>query len=128
MAWKSVVEGMELEDLRGDRRSAESVEKYMVSKNAVYFEGKYLPLSQIQNLCVHPSVYRPKSCCGRGVPVFKIKIEYGAEKPVVLMVEREKNANRMVEAICAGNPAVQVLDYVDPHTGEKPSHLHSGSM
>ena len=128
MAWKSIIEGLELEDVRGDRRGAESVEKYTVSKQAVYFEGKYLPLSQIRSLCIHPSVYRPQSCCGRGVPVFKIKIEYGAEKPLLLMVEREKNANRMVELLCMGNPAIRVEEYVDPHTGEKPSHLHAGIM
>ena len=128
MAWKSLVDGLEIEDVRGDRRRSESIEKYNVSSRAVYFEGKYLPVSRIQSLCIHPSVYRPRSCCGRGVPVFKVKIEHGEEKPLILMLEREKNANRMVEAIIAANPGVRMEEYVDPSTGEKPGRIQSGVM
>ncbi len=128
MAWKCIVEGKELADVRADRRASESIEKYNVSKNAVYFEGQYLPASLITSLRVQPSVYRPQTCCGRGVPVFKIKVEYGAEKPLILMVEREKNADRIVKALTAANPAIEIEAYVDPHTGEKPERLQSGIM
>ena len=128
MAWKCIVEGKELADERADRRTSESVEKYKVSQNAVYFEGQYLPASQIRSLRVQPSVYRPQTCCGRGVPVLKIKVEYGAEKPLILMVEREKNADRIVKALTAANPAIEIETYVDPVTGEKPERLQSGIM
>ncbi len=114
MAWISFVEGKELPDVRADRRVAESVEKYAVSPNAVYFEGQYLPLSEITSLRVQPSVYRPQACCGRGVPVFKLKLEYGADKPLILMVEREKSAQKLAAGICAGNPAVVVEEYANP--------------
>ena len=120
MAWKCIVEGKELPDEREDRRRSESMEKYRVSSKAVYFEGQYLPLSEIRSLRVQPSVYRPQCCCGRGVPVFKIKLEYGAEKPLILMVEREKSAERIAAAITAGNPAVVVEEYADPNGEEKP--------
>ena len=126
MAWKCIVEGKELADVRADRRSSQGIEKYSVSANAVYFEGQYLPLALITNLRVQPSVYRPQACCGRGVPVFKIKLDYGTEKPLILMIEREKNAEKMAAAICAGNPSVVVEEYVDPHTGEKPDRAASG--
>lgn len=128
MAWKCIVEGKELPDERADRRGSESIEKYNVSKNAVYFEGKYLPLSEITSLRVQPSVYRPQSCCGRGVPVFKIKLDYGAQSPLILMVEREKSAEKLAAAICAGNPAVVREEYVDPNTGEKKTRLSEGVM
>lgn len=123
MAWKCLVEGMELADERADRRSSKSIEKYNISANAVYFDGQYLPLSKITLLRVQPSVYTPQGCCGRGIPVLKIKLDYGAEKPAILMVEHEKNAEKLVAAIKAGNPAVTVEEYVDPHTGEKPARL-----
>ncbi len=115
MAWKPYVDGKELPDVRADRKAAESVEKYAVSNNAVYFEGQYLPFSLITSLRVQPSVYCPQGCCGRGVPVFKIKLEYGADKPLILMVEREKNAEKMSAAIRAGNPAVVVEEYTGPN-------------
>ena len=128
MAWTCIVEGKAFADERADRKTAEGIEKYMVSQKAVYFEGKYLPISEITSLRVQPSVYRPQSCCGRGVPVFKIKLDYGAEKPLILMVEREKSAQKLAAAICAANPAVVVEEYVDPNSGEKPTRLNAGIM
>ena len=115
MAWKCLVQGKELADERADRRAAEGVEKYKVSKNAVYFEGQYLPCAAITALRVQPSLYYPQCCCGRGVPVFKIRIDYGAEKPAILMVEREQNAQKIAAAILAANPAVKVEEHADPN-------------
>ncbi len=98
MAWRSITE-KEIEDVKADKRSAKGVEKYMISKNAVYFEGNYLPISQIQSVSIHDSTYNPNCCCGRGIPVKKLKIEYGAEKPLLLMVESDRNANRIYDLI-----------------------------
>ena len=114
MAWECIAEGKGLSDERADRKNARGVEKYLVSQNAVYFEGKYLPFSLITALRVQPSVYQPRGCCGRGVPVFKMRLDYGAEKPLVLMLEKEKNAEKLAAAICAANPAVRVEEYVEP--------------
>lgn len=118
MAWNCIVEGKELADVRADRRDSESVEKYRISKNAVYFEGQYLPTALITSLRAQPSLYYPQCCCGRGVPVFKIRLDYGAEKPLILMVEREKSVEKIVAAIRAANPAVTVEEYVDPNKAE----------
>ena len=118
MAWKCLVEGKELEDVRADRRQSESVEKYRISKNAVYFEGNYLPLSAVTALRSQPSLYYPQCCCGRGVPVFKLRLDYGADKPLILMVEKEKSAQLLTQAICAGNPAVVVEEYRNPNAGD----------
>ena len=128
MAWKCIVEGKELPDVRADRKEAGRVEKYGLSKNAVYFEGQYLPFAEIKVLRAQPSLFFPQCCCGRGIPVTKIRMDYGAEKPVILMLERENSADRIVAAIRAANPAVVVEEYVDPHTGEKPERPSSGLL
>lgn len=98
MGWQSITE-KEITDVKADKKSAKSFEKYMVSQSAVYFEGKYLPISDIQSVSIHDSTYNPHCCCGRGIPVKKLKIEYGAEKPLLLMLEKDKNAQRMAELI-----------------------------
>ena len=98
MGWYSITEN-EIADVKADKKTAKGVEKYMVSKNAVYFEGKYLPISQIQSVSIHDSVYNPNCCCGRGIPVKKLKIEYGADKPLLLMLEKEANARKLAEMI-----------------------------
>ena len=118
MAWKCVVEGKELPDVRGDRKASERVEKYNLSPSAVYFEGQYLPFTQITALRAQPSLYYPQCCCGRGIPVTKIRLDYGAEKPVILMLEREKNAEKIAAAIRAANPGVIVEDCADPNNNK----------
>ena len=106
MGWYSITEN-EIADVKADKKTAKGVEKYMVSKKAVYFEGKYLPISQIQSVSIHDSVYNPHCCCGRGIPVKKLKIEYGADKPLLLMLEKEANARKLAEMIeDAGKGAV----------------------
>ena len=80
-----------------------SLTKYMISEKAVYFEGKYLPISRIRNARIQPSFYYPNHSCGKGIPVFKIRLDYGEERPLVLMVERKSSADRIVDKICAAN-------------------------
>ncbi len=98
MSWQSITKN-EIEDVKADKKSAKSVEKYMVSENAIYFEGKYLPISDIREVTIHDSVYSPHCCCGRGIPVKKLKIEYGDENPLLLMLEKDKNAQKMADMI-----------------------------
>ena len=98
MGWTSITE-KEIEDVKSDKKTATRVEKYMISDNAIYFEGRYLPISQIQSVSIHDSTYNPHCCCGRGIPVKKLKIEYGADKPLILMLEKEANAVKMAEMI-----------------------------
>ena len=95
--WKCIVPGYEIEDVKLDRKDSVRIEQYRVSKNAVYFSGQYLPLSCIKDVAVLESSYTPGMSCGKGIPVFKIRIEYGAEKPLVLMVEKKKNVDAMME-------------------------------
>ncbi len=99
MAWDCMIPQNEIEDIKADRKSAKRVEKYMVSGRALYFEGKYLPLESVESVSIHDSVYNPHCCCGRGIPVKKLKIEYGAEKPLILMVEKDSNAKKLAELI-----------------------------
>lgn len=99
------------------------MEKYNISEHAVYFEAYYLPIAEIKSVRVQPSVYRPNHSCGRGLPVFKVRMDYGGEKPAVLMLEKEANAERIISKICAANPSVTVEEYLDPRTGEKPEKI-----
>ncbi len=99
MAWECIISGKEIEDVKADKKSAKGVEKYMISARALYFDGKYLPLKSVESVSIHDSVYNPHCCCGRGIPVKKLKIEYGAEKPLILMVEKDSNAKKLAELI-----------------------------
>ena len=108
MSWKSIIADREIEDVKQDRRASTSVEQYKVSGQAVYFKGEYLPISEIESLRVQSSTYSPNCCCGKGIPVFKIRVDYGDEKPLVLMLEKEKNVEKMVSIITSVKPDITV--------------------
>ena len=97
LEWECIVQGKEIENVKQDRKHSKRIERYEVSENAIYFEGKYLPVSLIKSMRSQPSAYRPHGCCGIGIPVFKIRVEYGAEKPLVLVIEQRGYEHYSVE-------------------------------
>jgi hypothetical protein len=123
LKWKCIVPGKEIENVKQDRRNSKRIERYEVSENAIYFEGKYLPVSQIKSVRSQPSAYRPHGCCGIGIPVFKIRVDYGAEKPLVLTVEREEKVEELLNLVCTSNPDITMEYYLSPHTGLKPEKI-----
>ena len=115
--WKSILADVTIDDVKSDRKDSKRVEMYYISQNAIYFQGKYLPLSEIKSVCVFPSVYRPHHSSGKGLPAFKLKIDYNRDKPLVLLFERERNANRAAVLINGRNPRVRIDRWVNPLTG-----------
>ena len=122
-AWKCVAEGSEIADVQKDRESCVMIESYDLSEKAVYFKGCYLPYSQIKSVRSQPSAVRFRGGAGIGIPVFKIRLDYGAERPVVLTVEEKDNVDKIIRMICAGNRDTTLEYYVNPHTGLRPEKI-----
>lgn len=100
MSWECIIPGNEIEDVKVDKKGAKRVEQYIVSDNALYFEGKYLPLNLIESVSIHDGVYKLHCCCGSGgLPVKELKIKYGTDKPLILMVEKDKNAQKLADML-----------------------------
>lgn len=123
MGWSCILLGKEIDEIKTDRKKAKRFERYDISDKAVYFQGQYLPVSEIKSIRLQPSVYRPNHCCGIGLPVFKIRLEYGGERPVVLAIESEEKANAAVDMICRANPDIVMEYYLDPCTGLRPEKV-----
>lgn len=122
--WECVVKGSEIEDVKQDRKSTVMIEGYDFSEKAVYFEGRYLPFAQIKSVRSQPSSIRIRGGgCGIGLPVFKVRLDYGAERPVVLTVEEKDSADKIINLICAGNRDTTLEYYLDPHTGLRPEKI-----
>ena len=114
--WECVVEGSEIEDVKTDREGSVIIEGYDFSEKAVYFEGRYLPFSQIKSVRSQPSAIHIRGGgCGIGLP--------GAEHPVVLVVEDKDNVDEIINRICRGNRDTTLEYYVDPHTGLRPEKI-----
>ena len=108
MAWSSMVPGQDIENLKEDRKASIGIEQYKVSAKAIYTKGKYLPLSAITNIKMQRSTYTPSCACGKGIPVFKIRVDYGIDKPMIMMIEKEKNAEKMLSMISEACPDIKV--------------------
>ena len=114
MAWICADPDYALEDVKKDRRGARFIEKYGFSEKAVYDGGKYLPFCRILSVRLQPSFYYPGHCCGSGIPVMKVRLDYGKEKPFVLMMEREGNAQKAISMIRAANPEAVMEEIQTP--------------
>ena len=86
-----------------------------------------VPGSEIENVKQDrkhsKSAYRPHGCCGIGIPVFKIRVEYGMEKPVVLLIEQEEKVEELLDLVCKSNPGIVIEYYLSPHTGLRPEKI-----
>ena len=74
MAWECIIPEKAIEDVKKDKKGAKRVEQYLVSENALYFEGKYLPLNLIESVSIH-------------------------DRPLILMVEKDKNAQKLADML-----------------------------
>ena len=110
MAWKSMIPGCDIEDIKADRRRAKSIEQYKVSESALYVKSEYIPISQITGVHIQHSFYTPSCSCGKGIPVFKIRLDCGTDKPVVLMLEKEKNVEKMISMISGEGERIMIND------------------
>ena len=108
MGWTCAVQGGEIEDTALDRRRADRIERYAVSRKAVYFDGRYLPLARIACARFGRSVYRPHHCCGIGLPVYRIRLDCPGSEPVFLVLELESSLKSLLERIREANPAAIV--------------------
>ena len=108
MAWKSMIPGQEIPNIKDDRKTSVGIEQYKVSAAAIYSKGEYLPVSAIKEIKMQQSTYTPACACGKGIPVYKLRIDYGMEKPMVLMIEKEKNAEKLLSVISETRPDIRI--------------------
>lgn len=109
MGWKSLIADVAAFDPKTDIKSAEKVEQYRVSKLAVYLPGnEYIPLECVSKIRVRESMMTTKGCCGLSIPVFKVILDYGAERPKGLMCEKEVNAGKLAGLIQKARPDLTI--------------------
>lgn len=107
MAYKSLVEGLEIEDPKTDRKNSISIDRYNVGAKAIYIDhfpnDFYIPYAAISKVWYQSSQYNTIGCCGKGIPVFVVCVMYndGVDlcKIQKYMLEKSADAEKMVELI-----------------------------
>ena len=112
MAWAPYLEGRIVADPKQDLKNGVRIEQYRISCEAVYFPKKqYLLISDIKRTWIQPSRLSVVGSCGRGIPVFVVRLDHGDEKKVNLMVEMQENAEKMVRLLTEINPSIKVEEW-----------------
>jgi len=112
MAWRPYLEGHTVSDPKADAKDGVRIEQYKISREAVYFpKEQYLLISDIKRTWIQESRLSVVGSCGRGIPVFVVRLDHGDEKKVNLMVEKQENAERMVRLLTEINPSIKVEEW-----------------
>ena len=109
MAWRPYLEGRTVPDPKTDAKNGIRIEQYKISRSAVYFpKEQYLLISDLKRTWIQSSRLSVVGSCGRGIPVFVVRLDCGEEKKVNLMMEKEENAEKMITLLCEINPGIKV--------------------
>ncbi len=113
MPYRSICNGTRVEDPKEDCRGAVRFGTFRIGRQAVYFPtfpagGQYLAYQDITKMLLKPSSLHPKGCCGGGVPIFVLRLEYGQGRGKNLILDNEKQAARAaaeLKKVCPETPA-----------------------
>ena len=99
MAFRSLVQGTTMENPREDYRNAVRFGTFRIGSRAVYFPsfpagGKFLAYPDITKILLKPSSLHPKGCCGGGIPVYVLRLQYGDGQGRNLVLDSRKLAER----------------------------------
>ena len=112
MAWTPYLEGHIVSDPKADAKSGVRIEQYRISRQAVYFpREQYLLIEDIKRTWIQSSTLSVVGSCGRGIPVFVVRLDHGAEKKVSLMVEKRENAEKMIALLQEISPSIRVEEW-----------------
>ena len=107
MAYKSLVQDLEISEPKLDRKNAQCFERHYVGEQAVYVEGLfnngYIPYEAVRRVWFQASQHNTIGTCGMGLKVFVVCVAYdngvNEEKMQKFMLEDASKAEAMVAAI-----------------------------
>lgn len=109
---KSLSRTTVLKDPRGDYKAARRVEQYRFSAQAVYFPAfpgtRYVPFGAVTKAVCRNSGMPVKGCCGKELPVTRLRLTYDGEFHQDFLFEKPENALRVLDALQALCPETPV--------------------
>ena len=118
MAWRPFMPEWTLEDPKTDCKNGERIAEFKLGEKAVYFPREYyLPYEAIKAIWIQPGQYNVIGCCGKGLPISQVVMDTGTKNLAILKLEKKTQAQQMVDAIVAKNPAIERVEYVKGYRG-----------
>ena len=105
---KSHVKTCILENANEDYRAAKRAARYRIGKEAIYFPAfpgtHYLPYRAVTRALTRNTQLPLTGCCGKALPMTRLRLYYGAEAYQDFMFEKREMANEALDAVLAARP------------------------
>ena len=115
---KSLSQTCSLEDVSADRKRSRRVEQFRFSDAAVYFPAfpgdQYLPYTALSHVLSKNTAISVTGTCGKQLPMVRLRLYYDGEFYKDLLFEKQKNVDRVLEAITACRPELPVVRDTTP--------------
>lgn len=115
---KSLSQHDTVENAEQDRRSSTRVEQFRVSNQAVYFPAfpgdQYLPFTSLHHVLSKNTAISVKGTCGKQLPMVRLRLSYDGEFYKDFLFEKQKNVDRVLEAIAAARPDLTIVRDITP--------------
>lgn len=103
-----------LADAAADYRTARRVEQYRLSARAIYFPAfpgtRYVPFAAVTRAVAKSSSMPVKGCCGKELPVVRVRLFYDGEFYQDFLLEKAASASRVLSAVRALRPEAEIVE------------------
>lgn len=107
-----------LEEAENDYRNARRVAQYRVGAQAAYFPAfpgtKYLPYAAVDRVISKNSALSVTGCCGKQLPVIRVRLFYDGEFYQEFVFEKQKQADVLLDAVAAARPGLPLARDTTP--------------
>ena len=115
---KSLSQSCSLQDPSGDRKKSKRVEQFRFSDTAVYFPAfpgdQYLPYEALSHVLSKNTAISVTGTCGKQLPMVRLRLYYDGEFYKDLLFEKQKNVDRVLDAILAARPDIPLVRDTTP--------------
>lgn len=107
-----------LVEAENDYRNARRVAQYRVGAQAAYFPAfpgtKYLPYAAVDRVISKNSALSVTGCCGKQLPVIRVRLFYDGEFYQEFVFEKQKQADVLLDAVAAARPGLPLVRDTTP--------------
>ncbi len=110
MAFQSICPTVSLEEPKADYKSADRLEQFRVSRQAIYmaaFPGtKYLPFQAVERAWSQNTSMPVKCTCGKSIPMVAVRMKYRGGCYQNFLLEKQASADRLLSILREDFPDV----------------------
>ena len=117
-ALKSLAKTCALENADAGYKAARRVEQFRLGEEAIYFPAfpgnQYLPFAALTQVKTRNTAISVTGTCGKQLPMVCVRLSYDGEFYKDLLFEKQKNVDKVLEAITAARPDLPVVRDTTP--------------